>query len=480
MSLQDADRPHHTSSGHRSSDHTSSDHSEPTARGAAVGATTGSGAADREVFERRESAVRSYCRGFDHVLTRANGSLLHDVDGRQYIDFLAGAGSLNYGHNHPVLKSALLEYIEQDGIAHSLDLYTTAKQAFLETFERLVLAPRGMPHRVQFTGPTGTNAIEAALKLARSVTGRQTVIAFTNGFHGVSLGSLAVTSNRAMRMAPIQPLPGVARLPYDGYLGDGVDTSMLLERMLDDPSSGLDAPAAILLESVQGEGGLAAASPRWLRRIAELARRHEALLILDDIQAGCGRTGSFFSHEPSGIQPDLIALSKSLSGYGLPLAVLLLRPEIDLWQPGQHNGTFRGNTHAFVTARAALETFWTTPDLMVDVARRANMIASRLADLADRVPGAQLRGRGMMLGLDVVDPALASTIRRSCADGGLLLETCGPRDEVVKVLAPLNTPDDLLARGLDILVDAVHAATGHLSLTGDDVHQAVGIADAGR
>lgn len=412
----------------------------------------------RKVFERRESAVRSYCRGFDRVLTRAQGSLIQDVDGCEYIDFLAGAGSLNYGHNHPVLKAALLEYIEADGIAHSLDLYTTAKEAFLEAFERLVLTPRGMDHRVQFTGPTGTNAVEAALKLARRVTGRQTVIAFTNGFHGASLGSLAATGNRGMRMAPHLPLPGVARFPFEGYLGADLDTALLLEQMLDDPSSGVDEPAAVLLETVQGEGGLAAASAPWLRRVADLAHQHGALLIVDDIQAGCGRTGTFFSHEFSGITPDLITLSKSLSGYGLPLSVVLLRPELDEWQPGQHNGTFRGNNHAFVTARAALETFWASPDLTGDVARRSAMIASRLAEQATLHPGFRVRGRGMFIGLDVVVPALADQIRRACLAGNLLLETCGPRDEVVKLLPPLTTPDSILSQGLDVLTESVRAA----------------------
>lgn len=453
MSLQDAVRLSSTTTSP-----TSATGALPGTR-ARAGMTGDPSHADRRlVFDRRESAVRSYCRGFDRVLTRARGSVLHDVDGREYLDFLAGAGSLNYGHNHPALKEALLSYIEADGIAHSLDLFTTAKQAFLESFERVVLAPRCMDYRLQFTGPTGTNAVEAALKLARRVTGRQTVIAFTNGFHGVSLGSLAATGDRSLRMAPYQPLAGVVRMPYDAYLGEGVDTSLLLEKMLDDPSSGLDAPAAILLETVQGEGGLAAASPKWLRKIASMARQSGALLIIDDIQAGCGRTGTFFSHEPSGISPDLIVLSKSLSGYGLPMALVLVRPELDVWEPGQHNGTFRGNAHAFVTAQASLETFWDTDDLTFAVARRASMITNRLTELAALVPGARVRGRGMMLGLDVVDAEWGSAIRRACVDGGLLLETCGPRDQVVKVMPPLTIPDELLAGGLDILTDAVRVA----------------------
>jgi diaminobutyrate-2-oxoglutarate transaminase len=210
------------------------------------------------------------------------------------------------------------------------------------------------------------------------------------------------------------------------------------------------------------------ASEPWLRRIADLARRHGALLILDDIQAGCGRTGTFFSHEPSGIRPDLITLSKSLSGYGLPMSVVLIRPEFDLWEPGQHSGTFRGNAHAFVTAHAALQRYWTTPDLEFDVARRGGTVVTALEELAEYLPGARVRGRGMMFGLDVVHPTLAATIRRQCLDHGLLLEACGPRDQVLKLLPPLTTPDDLLARGLSILADAVRTTAEHPSITTPD------------
>ena len=407
------------------------------------------------VFERRESAVRSYSRSFGAVLTTARGSVVRDTGGREYIDFLAGAGALNYGHNDPDMKAALLEYVSHDGITHGLDMFTEAKRDFLESFERLVLVPRAMDHRVQFTGPTGANAVEAALKLARKVTGRTNVIAFTDGFHGVSLGALAATGNSSKRMGPVIPLPGVSRMPFDGYLGDGFDTTELLARMLEDPSSGLDAPAAILLETVQGEGGLNVASRRWLRRVAELAALHGALLIVDDVQAGCGRTGSFFSFEPAGITPDLVVLSKSLSGFGLPMSVLLVRPHLDRWQPGEHNGTFRGNAHAFVTADVALRKFWAGSGFAEDLARRSAMVTDRLSELANRVPGARHKGRGMMQGIDLGDGALAARIIDRCARGGLIIESSGPGHEVVKVLAPLTTPDHLLSTGLDILADAV-------------------------
>ncbi|MGX7672287.1 diaminobutyrate--2-oxoglutarate transaminase [Plantactinospora sp. DSM 117369] len=432
-----------------------------TVRGAA-------GADEKQIFERRESAVRSYCRQFDCVFDTAEGSVVRDVTGREYLDFVAGAGSLNYGHNDPDMRDALIAHLEQRGMSHCLDLSSSTKGAFLTAFESLVLLPRGLDYRVQFTGPTGANAVEAALKLARKVTGRTNVVAFTNGFHGVSLGALAATGNRHHRVGPELPLPGVTRMPYDGYQGAGIDTADLLARMLPDPSSGLDAPAAILLETVQGEGGLNVASAGWLRRIAELARSSGALLVVDDVQAGCGRTGTFFSFEPYGIVPDLVVLSKSISGFGLPMALLLIRPEYDLWQPGEHNGTFRGNAHAFVTARVALTKFWSGDDFTADVARRADLLARRLAEVADAVPGAVVKGRGMMRGVDVGSGELASAISQRCFADGLMLETAGSHDQVVKVLAPLTTPDELLDNGLDILLAAARATAPAEPAAGSD------------
>jgi diaminobutyrate-2-oxoglutarate transaminase len=404
-----------------------------------------------DVVERRESRVRSYCRTYDAVFVRASGSVMYDRDERPYLDFLAGAGSLNYGHNDPDLKAALLEYIEHDGVAHTLDLVSEAKRSFLVAFERLVLAPRGMRHVVQFTGPTGTNAVEAALKIARKATGRMNVIAFTNAFHGVSQGSLAATGNAHHRSAASVPLTNVTRVPFDGYLGPHIDTSVLLERLLDDPSSGVDPPAAVLLETVQGEGGCNVASVEWLRRVASIARAAGAVLILDDVQAGCGRTGRFFSFEESGVVPDIVVLSKSLSGYGLPMAVVLIEPDLDVWEPGEHNGTFRGNAHAFVTARAALEKFWSDASFVDDIEYNADVVTGHLDDIACVLPGARVKGRGMMQRIDVGASAAANDIVRGCFEAGLIVETCGPHDEVVKVLAPLTTSPDELDEGLGIL-----------------------------
>lgn len=418
-----------------------------------IPAIASTGPQDRAVFARRESAVRGYCRRFDTVFTSARGSLMRDESGREYIDFLAGCAALNYGHNEPAMKGALLRHIGSDGLAMGLDLHSAAKRDFLERFEALILQPRGLPHRVQFTGPTGTNAVEAALKLARKVTGRHNIIAFTNGYHGVTMGALAATGNRYNRMG--LPLSGVTRVPFDGYHGEGIDTSAMLARLLEDPSGGIDAPAAILLETVQGEGGLNAASAAWVQRIALLARQHGALLIIDDVQAGCGRTGQFFSFDGMGVVPDLVVMSKSLSGFGLPMALVLVHPEHDRWQPAEHNGTFRGNTHAFVTAAAALDGYWREPGFTDEIARRAALVHAHLERIAREVPGARLKGRGMMQGLDVLSGDLAARVCTLAFERGLIIETSGAHDQVLKVLAPLNIALPLLEQGLALLHGAV-------------------------
>jgi len=408
------------------------------------------------IYARRESEVRSYCRSFPVEFVAGRNATLTDATGREYVDFLAGCSSLNYGHNDPDMKSALIEHIAGDGIAHGLDMHTDAKTAFLDTFERLVLKPRGMDHKVMMVGPTGTNAVEAAMKLARKVTGRETIVAFTNGFHGMTMGALAATGNVGKRAGGGMPLQGVVHMPYEGAI-EGVDSLQLIEAMLDNPSSGIDAPAAFLIEVVQGEGGLNAASADFLRGLKRLAERHGALLIADDIQAGVGRTGPFFSFEGTGVTPDLIPLAKSLSGMGLPFAALLLRPDLDVWKPAEHNGTFRGNNHAFVTARVALEKFWSDDTFQKLTEAKAEFLGRRLSEIALLIPGARLKGRGMMRGIDVGSGTLAAAICADCFARGLVIETSGGHDEVVKVLAPLTIPETQLAQGLDIIEAAVRA-----------------------
>jgi diaminobutyrate-2-oxoglutarate transaminase len=411
------------------------------------------------IFERLESTVCSYARSFPVTFDRARGAHLYDRDGRAYLDFLAGAGTLNYGHNHPVLKAALADYVARDGIAHGLDLHTAAKEQFLEAFDTHVLAPRNLDYVVQFTGPTGTNAVEAALKVARNVTGRTNVVAFTNGFHGVSLGAAALTGNALHREAAGLPLFGVTRALYEGY-DDRTDTIELLDHLIGDRSSGIDAPAAAIVETVQGEGGLNAASFDWLRRLEQLCRRRDMLLIVDDIQAGCGRTGTFFSFDQAGIRPDIVTMSKSLSGYGLPLAVVLLRPDVDQWKPGAHNGTFRGNNHAFVTARAALDHFWSNSQFALGVQRKSKLLRTGLAAIAARYDNCRVKGRGMMLGIEMESGDLAGRVTANAFAKGLIIETSGPDGEVVKCLCPLVTSDHDISLALDIIATSIDEAVG--------------------
>jgi diaminobutyrate-2-oxoglutarate transaminase len=405
------------------------------------------------IFERRESEARSYCRGMPAVFTRAQGSTMTDETGKTYIDFLAGCSSLNYGHNDPDMKAALIEHMTNDGITHGLDLHTDAKGDFLHALETHILEPRGMDHKVMFTGPTGANAVEAAMKIARKATGRTNVIAFTNGFHGVTMGALAATGNGYHRGGAGMDTSGVTRLPFDDF-AKGVDSVALLDSMLSDGSGGIDAPAAIMLETVQGEGGLNAASPEFVRGVAEVAKKHGALLIVDDIQAGCGRTGTFFSFEEMGVMPDLVPMAKSISGFGLPLALVLVRPEHDVFGPAEHNGTFRGNTHAFVTAKTAIYKFWSDDSFQQDLAHKTVMITTALNEIAEMIPGAYLKGRGLMQGVDVGSGELAEKICARAYEKGLVVETSGSDDEVVKILAPLTTSMETFRKGFDILMQS--------------------------
>ena len=412
---------------------------------------------DLTTFEEMESEVQSYARAFPVIFDKAEGAVIYDQTGTRYIDFLAGAGSLNYGHNNPILRDALLEYIGRGGITHSLDLHTVAKEAFLSRLGENIFTPRGMDYVVQFTGPTGTNAVEAALKLARNVTGRQNIISFTNGFHGVSVGAMAATGNSHHRDAAGLLLTGATSMPFDNYLGDKLDTIAYLDAMLSDPSSGLDLPAAAIVETVQGEGGLNVASFDWLQQLEKVCRAHDMLLIIDDIQAGCGRTGTFFSFDNAGISPDIVTLSKSLSGYGLPFAVTLIKPEYDKWKPGEHNGTFRGNNHAFVTAEKAISHYWSDDSFCNEIARKGDYLAQRLQEIVDRHGKERLmaKGRGMMRGIECGSGDIAGAISNCAFENNMIIETSGSEDQVVKCLPPLTITDAELDEGLEILDKAV-------------------------
>lgn len=413
---------------------------------------------DLKIFDRMESQVRGYIRSFPVLFTYAKGSILRDDTAKDYIDFFSGAGTLNYGHNNELFKAKLIDYVESDGVVHGLDMATSAKKAFLESVEQHLLKPRNWNYTLQFTGPTGTNAVEAALKLARQVTGRQNVISFTHGFHGVSCGALAATANKKFREAAGIQLHNTTFMPYDGYLGPDVDTINYLERLLEDPSSGLEKPAAVIVETIQGEGGVNVATTRWLKALQQLCKEHGMLMIVDDIQVGCGRTGTFFSFEKAGIQPDIITLSKSLSGYGLPMSLVLMKPELDIWKPSAHNGTFRGNNLAFVTAAAALDHYWQNAEFSKQIQNKEVLVRDWLENIVHSYPGSGLsvRGRGLIQGLVAPQGSdIATQIASRAFEKGLVIETSGAKDEVVKLLPALTIEPELLKKGLNILEQSV-------------------------
>ncbi len=379
--------------------------------------------------------------------------------GRKLIDFLAGAGALNYGHNNHAIKEALADYLMSDAVIHGLDMATPAKREYMETFCSVILKPRGLHYRFQFTGPTGANAIEAALKLARKVTGRQNVISFTNGYHGMSLGAVAASGNRFYRKGSGVHLSGVTFMPYDGYFGQAVDTADQLRKALLDESSGLDLPAAILVETVQGEGGINVASADWLQSIQSIAREFGALLIIDDVQMGCGRTGQFFSFEFAALSPDIVVMSKSLSGYGLPLSMLLIKEQVDAWLPGEHTGTFRGNNLALVSATAAINNYWRCQAFSQSIDRTAQVMRGRLEAVATEYGNRfTVRGRGMVLGFDCQAAETAGTIACIAFSKGLIIERCGATDQVLKFLPALTIDLETLSQGLEIFEDSVREA----------------------
>ncbi|MBM4761647.1 diaminobutyrate--2-oxoglutarate transaminase [Bacillus sp. B15-48] len=411
-----------------------------------------------QVFEKLESEVRSYIRSFPTTFVKAQGSKMWDKSGKEYIDFFAGAGALNYGHNHPQMKEKLIEYITEDNITHSLDMGTMAKADFLVAFNEKILKPRNLDYKVMFPGPTGTNTVESALKLARKVTGRELVISFTNGFHGMTLGALSITGNSFKRHGAGVSLHNSVAMPFDHYLGDDVDTVDYLERFLEDNGSGVALPAAIILETVQGEGGLNVANNKWLKRVEEVCRRWDILLIIDDVQAGCGRTGTFFSFEPSGIKPDIVCLSKSISGYGTPMALTLIKPEYDIFGPGEHNGTFRGHNLAFITATEALS-FWENDEFSKEIEEKGLYIDEFLTRLATQYSGleGEVRGKGLFRGIACGVDGIAEKICAEAFKRGLVMETSGPNSEVFKIMPALTIDRETLKKGFDIIEESVKA-----------------------
>lgn len=407
------------------------------------------------IFEQMESQVRGYIRSFPAIFDRAKGSYLYDEQGNEYIDFFAGAGTLNYGHNNDRVSNALIEYIQKDGVVHGLDMATSAKKRFLNKLHETVFSPRNLEYKVQFTGPTGTNSVESALKLARMIKNRSNIVAFTNGFHGLSMGSLAVTGNNFYRDEAHISRSNVSFMPYDGYFGPDVNTLDYLRKFLEDGSSGLDLPAAMIVETIQAEGGINVASVEWLQGLQQICHEFDILLIVDDIQVGNGRSGTFFSFERAGIFPDMVTLSKSIGG-GLPLALLLMRPELDQWKPGEHTGTFRGNNLAFVASVETLA-YWDNNDLSDAIQYKEAIIREELEKIAAKYPdlNAAVRGLGMIYGLEIPELGFAKEVSRIAFTKGLVIELSGASDQVVKLLPPLTIDEATLRNGLAIIDETI-------------------------
>jgi diaminobutyrate-2-oxoglutarate transaminase len=411
-----------------------------------------------KVFEQYESEVRSYCRSFPTVFKRAKGAVLTDEDGRDYIDFFCGAGALNYGHNPDYIKEKLIDYLSRDGVTHGMDMYTEAKRAFIDYFETNILKPRGLNYKIQFTGPTGTNAVEAALKLARKVTKRSTIVALMGAFHGMTLGSLALTCDRSSRAGAGVPLTNVVHIPAP-YMFPQLDVVDYLETLLTDDHSGLELPAAVILETVQADGGIYVFDVEFLQRLRALCDKYDILLITDDIQVGCARTGTYFSFERAGIVPDIVTMSKSIGGYGLPMAITLFKPELDVWEPGEHTGTFRGNQLAFIAAKAGME-MMLNQHIEARVQRLGKTIGafleSEVKPLDSRI---EIRGIGFMWGIDFgkFDGDMTKPLIAECFSRGLIAERVGRNNAVLKIMPPLVIEEDTLKKGLAILKEAVQA-----------------------
>ncbi|MFK2822044.1 diaminobutyrate--2-oxoglutarate transaminase [Arcobacter sp. YIC-80] len=409
------------------------------------------------IFENLESEVRGYIRSFPTIFETSKGAVLTNEQGEEFIDFFAGAGTLNYGHNNDHISKALIEYIQKDGVVHGLDMATSAKKDFLQTFQDTILIPRNLDYKVQFTGPTGTNAVETALKLARLVKGRSNVVSFTNGFHGLTQGSSSVTGNNDYRDESYISRSNATFMPFDGYFGD-MNTMTFFRKFLEDSSSGLDIPAAVIVETIQGEGGINVASKEWLQELESICREYDILLIIDDIQVGNGRSGEFFSFEFAGINPDIVTMSKSVGG-GLPMALVLLKPDLDQWKPGEHTGTFRGNNLAFVAAKVAIEQYWQNDDLSNAVKYKEKIIKEKLEKIAEKHKDeldVTVRGRGLAYGFDIKgDNSIASDLSSMAFEEKLIVETCGSEDQIVKFLPPLIIDEDTLVEGLSRFEKAV-------------------------
>ena len=432
-----------------------------------------------------ESNVRSYPRKLPLAIAKAQGCWVTDVEGNEYLDCLAGAGTLALGHNHPAIIKSIQDTLASGLPLHTLDITTPLKDAFSEAL--LAHFPGGKDeYRLQFCGPTGADATEAAVKLAKTFTGRGNVISFSGGYHGMTQGSLALTGNLGAKNAVPNLMPGVQFLPYPheyrcplGLGGEaGVDAlTYYFENFIEDVESGVVKPAAVILEAIQGEGGVVVGPAKWLRKIREVTEKHGILMIADEVQAGFCRSGKMFAFQHAGIEPDIVVMSKAVGG-SLPLAVLAIKKKFDAWQPAGHTGTFRGNQLAMATGYASLR-IMREQDLAGNAQARGDFIRSELNRLAQEFPCiGNVRGRGLMIGIEIVDerrpadrmgslPAdavLAAEIQKACFNNKLLLERGGRNGTVVRLLAPLiitqQECEELIKRFRQSVVDALESVRG--------------------
>jgi diaminobutyrate-2-oxoglutarate transaminase len=421
-----------------------------------------------------ESNARVYGRHFPIAVQDASGSFLRDVDGNVFIDFLTGAGVLSLGHGHPELVEVAAEQMGR--FAHGLDLPSAAKDAFVEA--QLSMLPARMAERtkVHFCGPTGANAVDAAIRLCKIATGRSDVVSFQGGFHGTTHAGASLTGLVANKASVANGVPGVHFFPFSncsdcplGLTRDRCATNCaeFVERSLRDPNGGVPRPAAVLVELVQGEGGVIPADPEFVRRLWALTRELDVPLVVDEVQTGCGRTGTWFAFEQYGIEPDVIVASKALSGIGQPVALIMYDERLDVWAPGAHTGTFRGNQVAFAAGSRAVEIV-RRDDVLGNVRARAAQIELLLTELRRHPWVRDVRGRGLMWGVELADPVsgrraggVAERVQARALRQGLILELGGREDCVVRLLPPLNVTEDVVATACRILVEAVHYVIEH-------------------
>ncbi|AMK14292.1 2,4-diaminobutyrate 4-transaminase [methanogenic archaeon mixed culture ISO4-G1] len=424
-----------------------------------------------------ESSARSYPRKFPFAIVKGKGTWVEDVEGNRYLDFLNGAGSLALGHNHPEVSQAMIELIQSDATLHTLDLMTPRKEEFVETLFSIIPQELAAKAKVQFCSPSGTDATEAAIKLCKTATGRGTVIAFSGGYHGMGHGAMALTGNLNAKNRVQNIMPGVQFMPYPysyrcpmGLGGEAGTKACIayLERFLKDPESGFTKPAAVILEPIQGEGGVVPAPAEFLQAVRRITKELDIPMICDEIQSGMGRTGKMFAFEHAGIVPDVILISKAVGG-GQPMSVVVYDKKLDAWTAGAHAGTFRGNQLAMVAGTIVMKKI-REPEFLAEVTRKGDYLKSKLLKLQKEVHIiGDVRGIGLMLGIEFIDPngpkdimgvpepcgEIAARIQRLCFENKLIMEKGGRNGSVMRCLCPLNIKDDEIDQAFAIFEKAV-------------------------